>query len=156
MVEPRAQDPDSEAVLDTRKFWELEVKDFEKAQDLWGMKAEEKLAEADRLKALGTDFYKQGLTRKAMRCYGRAVKYVESEGSDLSDEQKARRKELYTALSLNVALCCNKAGQYRDAIKHCDNVLKADVDSFKALSRRGLAYAGLNELEAARKDLAVC
>jgi tetratricopeptide (TPR) repeat protein len=153
VVAPQAQDVDAEAVVDGNKVWELEVTGFEKAKDAWSMTPDEKIAAADRLKGLGTEFFKRGHVRKAMRCYARGAKFVEAEAAGMDADQAAQRKELHTALSLNLALCCNKAAMYRDAVKHCDAVLAGDEANFKALSRRGVAYAGLGEYEAARADL---
>ena len=44
----------------------------QKAKESWSMSAEEKLETSERAKALGTDFFKQGKLRLAVRCYKRA------------------------------------------------------------------------------------
>ncbi len=47
---------------------------------------------------------------------------------------------------------CAKLGKLEDVKKHCDDALKVDEKSFKALMRRGMNYVQLKNFDAGEAD----
>jgi len=54
---------------------------------------------------------------------------------------------------LNIAACKIKLGDYQDAIKNCDDVLKVQPDNVKALFRKGQAFNCIDNWEESTKAL---
>ena len=52
----------------------------------------------------------------------------------------------------SLATVCAKLGKVDDVKKHCDDALKVDEKSFKALMRRGMNYVQLKDFDAAEAD----
>ena len=62
-------------------------------------------------------------------------------------------RNIEVPVSLNLAHCYNKMGEYHFAIKYCKQVLDVDPDNVKALLRRGTAYTRIAEIQRAKEDL---
>jgi FK506-binding protein 4/5 len=131
--------------------FEIELKNFEKSKDSWQMKIEEKLVEAEKLKARGTDFFQQGKNKLAIFKYQRIVDFLQNE-TNLEGEQKEKRDNLYRAAQLNLALVFLKTNDTADSIKHCEKVLEEDKNNVKALYRRAQAYQNQNDDKLAIAD----
>jgi len=130
----------------------------EKLKEPWEMSAEEKVAQAEKLKAEGTVAFKAEDYQTAATKYTQGLKYVcENEYSDdSSDEDPAAdsdNSELLISLSLNAAAAQLKLGDNSDAIKNCNKVLKLDATNVKALFRKGQALLGKSEFKEARAAL---
>ncbi|XP_058798311.1 peptidyl-prolyl cis-trans isomerase D [Phymastichus coffea] len=85
--------------------------------------------------------------KKALRYYKWMMTFEDTPKTDKSIV------ELNNILLLNLAAVRLRQARYKDAINLCNEVLFVDVNSSKALFRRGQAYSGLNEYKLALTDL---
>jgi len=120
------------------------------------MDTDEKIAESEKLKARGTDFFQvqqyqhphckltnnlqfcflqKGKNKLAASKYKRITEILQYENT-LEGEQKQKRDTLYRAAHLNLALVLLKGAESAEAIKHCESVLEEDKSNVKALYRR--------------------
>lgn len=137
---------------DAKLEYEVTLVNFEKVKESWEMEPSEKLEQAELVKQKGTDFFKQGKYKLAMRYYKKISEFLENESS-LEDEQKAQREALLLAGHLNTALCLLKDKSDLEARDECDKALKLDPRSEKALFRRATARVNLQDYVEAIHDL---
>mmetsp|Transcript_13333 Transcript_13333/g.30408 ORF Transcript_13333/g.30408 Transcript_13333/m.30408 type:complete len:389 (+) Transcript_13333:104-1270(+) len=101
---------------------------------------------------------------EAKDAYLKALSYLDNmkhvdedvDAEEMFDHEQALRKEVMSVqvmLLLNVAACCLKQGDYDEAVKHCNAVLKKQPENQKALYRRGVAQGNLGLLAEASADL---
>lgn len=115
---------------------------------------EEVIAEAERLKALGNELYKEKNARLAIRRYKRAVELLDKVRKPKpTPEQKERINALKTTCFLNVAAAALFAKEYRDAAEACANALKLSPKNEKALLRRAKAFKAIERWDDAITDL---
>ncbi|OQS01583.1 peptidyl-prolyl cis-trans isomerase [Achlya hypogyna] len=123
-----------------------------KKKDMWEMSVDEKLAEAETLKAEGTALFKAGSFDAAHDKYIEGASYCE-EDHEANDAQKAALKDAQTVLFLNGAMASLKTKGYAAAASAAGKALKNDKSNVKALFRRGVALMHLNDLDRAKEDL---
>ena len=135
--------------------FEVELLGFnEKPKEKWEMTAEERLEHAEKLKAVGTEFFKQKEFSEAAAKYQDAANFAVDEGitgDDIPEDQRP----LYVSCMSNTAMCFVKTKDWSDAITACNSVLEIDSESsnIKVLYRRGLARMNLGLLKEAKADL---
>ncbi|KAI9995225.1 hypothetical protein PInf_012275 [Phytophthora infestans] len=136
----------------TLKF-DVELLGFSpKVKEMWEMDAEEKIAEATKLKAKGTEQYKAKQFDAAAATYTLAASYME-DMYDVADEDKKSMKQLQTTCFLNAAMAYLKVEDYSEAVTVATKALNNDPSNVKALYRRGVGRMHTNDLERAKEDL---
>jgi len=133
-------------------LYEIELVEFEKAREPWDMEFPEKIEVAKRKKEEGNDFYKIGKFQKAIKKYKKAARFFENDAG-LTEEQKKTAETVKVPCYLNTAICKLKVGDYQDALKNCEDVLKTQPDNVKALFRKGQALNCLDVWDEATKIL---
>ncbi|CAI5712407.1 hypothetical protein KXD40_001680 [Peronospora effusa] len=123
-----------------------------KAKEMWEMDAEEKIAEATKLKAKGTEQFKAKEFDVAAATYAHAASYME-DMYDVNDEDKETMKQLQTTCFLNAAMAYLKVENYGEAVSVATKALNNEPSNVKALYRRGVGRMYLNDLERAKEDL---
>lgn len=131
----------------------LELLEFEKAQDTWNMSEDEKLEFAGARKDVGGSLFKAARYRMALERYKKVISLFSYLDSIKDEDKKAKAKELKKACELNSAACNLKIGEFPEALKNCDNVLKEDSQNVKALFRRGQARLGVKEFQLCMTDM---
>ena len=115
------------------------------------MSDEDRLAQADSLKAAANAQYKQGDVAGACTEYERARSLVEPVA-----ETSVEKAPLLLALRLNSANCALQAKSFEDALAHTDAAIALSPQSVKAHFRRGQALQALGrvpEAEAAYSEV---
>jgi len=136
----------------TRVQYDIELVEFVKEKESWDMNAEEKFEAAVNRKNEGNELFKKNKVQRALKKYKKAVTILDSE-SGMSDQEKAKAKELKLPLYLNLAACKLHTKEYSEVKENCKKALDIDSNSIKALLRRGKAYIELDEWESAKQDL---
>ncbi|XP_014791337.1 peptidyl-prolyl cis-trans isomerase FKBP4 isoform X1 [Octopus bimaculoides] len=134
-----------------RLKYDVTLKSFEKAKEIWRMDAKEKLRQAELAKNKGTQYYKSEKYQIAVRQYKKIVSYLENESS-LEDDEEVQKKSLLLAAHLNTALCHLKTNDSHHAIQACDKALEIDEQNVKGLFRRGQAKMNENDYKEALGD----
>jgi chemotaxis protein histidine kinase CheA len=122
-------------------------------KDRWEVAEKEKLSEASRLKAEGTEAFKAGKWAQAQPLYAEAAGWVEYDDDFVEESTKAEAGALVISCWLNEAQCCLKLQDWAGAISASSSVLRKDGENVKALYRRGLANTKLQNFETGRQDL---
>jgi peptidylprolyl isomerase len=122
-------------------------------KDRWEVSEKEKLSEASRLKAEGTEAFKAGKWAQAQPLYAEAAGWVEYDDDFVEESTKAEAGALVISCWLNEAQCCLKLQDWAGAISASSSVLRKDGENVKALYRRGLANTKLQNFEMGRQDL---
>uniref|UniRef100_M4BH31 peptidylprolyl isomerase n=1 Tax=Hyaloperonospora arabidopsidis (strain Emoy2) TaxID=559515 RepID=M4BH31_HYAAE len=136
----------------TLKF-DVELLGFSpKAKEMWEMDAAEKIAEATKRKAEGTDQFKAKEFDAAAATYAEAASYME-DMYDVADEDKKAMKQLQTTCFLNAAVAYLKVENYAEAVSVATKALNNEPVNVKALYRRGVGRMHLNDLDRAKEDL---
>lgn len=140
----------------TLKF-EVELFGWKEARkEKWDMSDDERIDEAAKLKANGTEEFKAGRFDDAQALYHDAGELIDdlwyvSEGRAEGRVEEA--KTLLFSCLLNEAQMCIKQQEWSTAIKVCSTVLTKDAENVKALFRRGLSYSRSGDFAAAKTDL---
>jgi peptidylprolyl isomerase len=140
---------------DATLLFEVELLGFqEKEKQRWEMSTEERLEQANKRKAEGTELFQQKKFAEASRKYEDAAEYAADEGSsgnDISEEERP----LYVSCKSNAAMCYVKTKDWSGAVSACNAVLQVDTEAknIKALYRRGLARIHMGLLKEAKVDL---
>ncbi|TDH70882.1 uncharacterized protein CCR75_008734 [Bremia lactucae] len=136
----------------TLKF-DVELLGFDpKNKEMWEMDTKEKIAEANKRKAKGTEEFKSKMFDTAAATYSEAASYME-DMYDVADEDKKTMKQLQTTCFLNSAMAYIKAENYAEAVSVASKALSNDSSNVKALYRRGICRMHTNDLERAKEDL---
>jgi peptidylprolyl isomerase len=137
-------------------FFDVELLGFkEKPKERWQMSAEERYAEANKLKEEGTELFKKKLFSEATAKYEDAASFAVDEGISGDDIPEAERP-LFISCWSNAAMCYIKLKEWADAISACNQVLDMQSEedtNIKALYRRGLARIHLGLYKEAKVDL---
>ncbi|GLC35269.1 hypothetical protein PLESTB_000582700 [Pleodorina starrii] len=132
--------------------FDVELVQFENSKESWEMSDAEKVEAARQRKDKGNAYYKAGKLAKAQSMWERAVSLVQYDKS-FPEEAKAASREVKRSCWLNLAAMDNKQGHWKDALRHCNNVLEYDSQNVKALYRRAQAQMGLQDLFEAEQDI---
>ncbi|KAH9519285.1 Peptidyl-prolyl cis-trans isomerase fkbp4 [Bulinus truncatus] len=136
---------------DATLTYNVELVSFEKAKKPYEMEAPEKLEQSEIRKAKGTEFFKKGLTEKAIVNYSTILEYLESE-TTLEGEEKEKRDALVLAAHLNLAACELRLGNDIKVIEHCDKALELSKENAKAFFRRAQAHQNRKDYALAVQD----
>eukprot|EP00731_Ephydatia_muelleri_P031993 Em0023g500a len=129
--------------------YDVSLTSFQKAKQTWDYTtAEEKKADAEKLKEKGTNYFKSSKFGLAVKLYERASELVKK-SSTPKDDEEAVFKETRLALFLNLAACYLKLNDATKALQQCDEALKLDGTKVKAYFRKGQACQQLQEYEEA-------
>jgi FKBP-type peptidyl-prolyl cis-trans isomerase len=128
--------------------YEVELKNFEKAKESWEMDINEKLEQSEICKNKGTNYFKAGKYKMAVKLYTRITDMLKSE----EDSDNEQRKSLLLAAHLNLAMCHLKLSDDTTALHCCNDALALDVKNEKGLFRRGMANLNLQNYEEAIAD----
>lgn len=114
---------------------------------------------ANDCKDYGNKAFKANKYNVAMEKYEKGLRYL-NEDPDIDNEPPATKQSLDAlrfSLQNNAALMCNKLQSWDDAIRHATAALavqdRSGEDRAKALFRRGIAYVGTKDTDAALRDL---
>jgi len=112
----------------------------------------------EKVKAIGNDLFKKGEAKKALRKYGKAIRYLSHADSALdsddgNSDEDAEVKKILISLYLNSAACKLKVDQNQSAFKDCQEVLSLDKGNVKAMYRQAQASSGMKDYENAKKTL---
>lgn len=127
----------------------------EKLKAKWEMTDEERIAQAEKLKAEGTTFFQQKGFDKAAAKYEEAAGYAVGEGIS-GDDIPEDERPLYVSCWNNAAMMYIKLKDWPDAIRSTNNVLDIETEAktnSKALYRRGFARMKLGLYKEAKVDL---
>lgn len=131
----------------------VELVSFENEKESWELHDnEEKLQVAQAKKVLGNERVKIKDFEKAARRYENAKDVLTSDYS-FTEEQKEKSKELKVSIWTNLAMCQDKLGQADAALTSCNEALKLDPKTVKALYRRGCIESARGNEEKASTDL---
>jgi peptidylprolyl isomerase len=137
-------------------YFDVELLGFkEKPKERWQMSAEDRAAEANKIKEEGTDLFKKQLYSEATDKYEDAASFAVDEGISGDDIPEAERP-LYISCWSNAAMCYIKLKEWSDAIRACNQVLEMqseEATNIKALYRRGFARMHLGLYKEAKADL---
>ncbi|CAI2165661.1 20489_t:CDS:2 [Funneliformis geosporum] len=131
-------------------------------EDELGPLEPEKLSEiAQTVKEIGNDYFKKGDHMNASKKYAKAIRYLNEKPVFEEDEKDLEKLFFSLRIScyLNKAACALKLHDWKAAVEDTTIVLKmspehlSEKDKAKALYRRGSAEVGMNDEEAAIKDL---
>ncbi|CBZ53099.1 Peptidylprolyl isomerase D (Cyclophilin D),related [Neospora caninum Liverpool] len=122
-----------------------------KPKDKWEMNVGEKLEGANAEKERGNEAFKKGNYAEAAAAYREGLDYF-SYVENWSDEEREQQKRLELPLRLNLATCCNRLGEYSEAIEQTTKALEIDPESSKGRFRRGVARMAVGLLDEARHD----
>ncbi|CAB9507172.1 cis-trans isomerase [Seminavis robusta] len=135
--------------------FEVELLDFkEKEVEKWQMTEAQRIEKATKLKAEGTELFKQKKFAEAAQKYTSATSYAVGEGITGDDIPEAERP-LFVASCSNAAMCFLKTKDYPEAIHACNQVLEIEAEAttnIKALFRRGTARMNMGLLKEAKED----
>jgi len=133
-LDPDAQDEDH----DTRK-----------------LKKPERMRMVIKNKEEGTDLFKGGNIRPAAARYQKALTHC-AKFFDLSPEDNAEVNAVKCTLYLNLVQCYLKLENWELVIRNCDEALKLEPNSVKALYRRSVYYEHRKEWDKALQDIKQC
>lgn len=139
----------------TEVSYTVTLHNFEKAKECWEMDAGEKIETAEKDKTRGTEHFKAGRFRQALKYYERVQEFMKNETS-LEGEELAKRDALYLSALLNLSLTNLKLDEPLKCIENCEEILTLDGKNVKAVFRRGRAKLVINEFDDAVADFAKC
>lgn len=113
----------------------VELLEFEKVKEVWELGQEEKIDQAKIHKEKGTNYFKDGKYKLAIKQYTKVTELVAYD-SGLDDEKKELSLALKLAGELNIAMCHLKLESYIDAKDHASSAIEADNTSVKGYFRR--------------------
>mmetsp|Transcript_32937 Transcript_32937/g.61405 ORF Transcript_32937/g.61405 Transcript_32937/m.61405 type:complete len:586 (+) Transcript_32937:74-1831(+) len=130
----------------------LELLEFEKGKQTWDMDEDEKIEFGTARKEVGSNHFRTGRIQMALGRYKKVIE-VFNYTDNMKEPNKTKAKDLKKACELNSASCQLKLKEYKEAEKHCNNVLKEEAMSVKALYRRAQAHIGLKNFMDSMADL---
>eukprot|EP01023_Acetabularia_acetabulum_P021319 TRINITY_DN2116_c1_g1_i6.p1 TRINITY_DN2116_c1_g1~~TRINITY_DN2116_c1_g1_i6.p1 ORF type:complete len:607 (-),score=149.62 TRINITY_DN2116_c1_g1_i6:671-2416(-) len=133
-------------------IFEVTLFNFENAKEQWEMENPEKVIKSGELKEKGNAFFKEQNWKKAAKCYEKAIKLIDYDNQFTTEEQQ-RAKELRKSTHLNLAACCLRLSDWKEAVKNCDKVLEKESENIKALYRRAQGYLGSKDFVEADLDI---
>eukprot|EP00906_Rhabdomonas_costata_P018915 RCo027548 len=103
--------------------FEVTLHDIQRAPKAWILHGEEALAYAEKVKAEGTELFRQGKLQRAKRKYRAALDFVDSD-AQLTPQQIAAKKPLWLTLALNLAACDLSVGDWNGVLVHTEVALE--------------------------------
>ncbi|XP_064610177.1 peptidyl-prolyl cis-trans isomerase D-like isoform X1 [Liolophura sinensis] len=111
---------------------------------------------ASEVRKIGNDLFKTQQYAKAKKKYEKALRYLQkmSEELDLSEEEdKSIDKSVVLPVTLNLALCLYKLGNFPSCLERCEEALDIDPNNAKAHFRKGQALHALQDWDKALQAL---
>lgn len=134
--------------------FEIELFSWKEARkEKWEMSNTEKLDEATKYKAKGTDEFKAGRFDEAQMWYHDGADLLDDEDFEAPEGRAEEAKTLLTSCQLNEAQMFIKQQEWQSAAEVCSSVLKREPENVKALFRRGTALSKDSDFSAAKADL---
>lgn len=131
---------------------QFEVELFSWKKDKFEMSDAEKLAEAELLKANGTEAFKAKRFAEAQDSYAQAAELISAPYVSPAGKE-AHSSQLLVSCWLNEAQCYLLMKEWEGADTACSNVLVDEPQNVKALFRRGKARIELGDFGGAKTDL---
>jgi peptidylprolyl isomerase len=127
----------------------------DKRKDRFDLDNTERLVEAEKCKARGTDLFKEGNFGGALDKYADARWYLDSEEDDFvpPDGRYKDCKTLFVSCCLNGATCALKLEEFEDAEALASKALERDAKNAKGYFRRGTARMLMGNFTDAKADL---
>eukprot|EP00826_Nyctotherus_ovalis_P010929 TRINITY_DN12851_c0_g3_i3.p1 TRINITY_DN12851_c0_g3~~TRINITY_DN12851_c0_g3_i3.p1 ORF type:complete len:485 (+),score=163.83 TRINITY_DN12851_c0_g3_i3:48-1502(+) len=122
----------------------------DKKRPLEDITLEEKVKLAEETKAKGNGHFKQKQYKEACGCYREGLGYLDSV---MERKRRAEFFPLWSSLQLNLCVCLNSMGQWRESKRGCDRVVKRSKDHSKARYLRGIAEKNMAMFDEALADL---
>ena len=132
--------------------YNITLSSFTAPPQAWKLKGPEKFEWSNKRKNEGNDLFKVGKLARAQKKYKAAIDYIISD-YEMSEEEKAEASSLKTAITLNLAACEIKKGDWPEVEKRCNEALDIQPQNTKALLRRGKAFNEMNKWKEAKTDL---
>ena len=110
----------------------------------------ERLDACRNFQSKGNAFFKEGQYQRASVRYHHAITYFEYAIAE-DDNQQAELDRVRLPVYLNYAACMLRGGSLDDALNYCEQALRIDPKSTKALFRKAQALRQKEELDDARK-----
>jgi peptidylprolyl isomerase len=135
--------------------FEVELLGFnEKKKEKWEMTQNERQEFAKKLKAEGTELFKQQKFSEAVLKYADAANHAVDEGIT-GDDVPEEELPMYVSCWSNAAMCYFKTKDYPESIQACNSILEIASESknVKALYRKGLSRIQLGLFKEAKEDL---
>lgn len=129
----------------------IELKAMEQVPTPFTIAPESIVKHAEDKKVQGNALVKKQMHKRALRCYMRALDYLDNDYR-IPEDQKEAAKKIQNILYLNAAAMHLHLKEYPKVIEFADMVLKADDKNLKAYLRRGKAHIELKQLSAAEAD----
>jgi FKBP-type peptidyl-prolyl cis-trans isomerase len=129
--------------------YDVTLINFQQAKKTWEMSDAEKLEKAGIYKEKGTNSFKQGKYKSAIKFYEKTLRMLEHEPGLEGNEDS---KQLQVAAHLNMTMCYLKDEEFAEAVQRANYALDLDKGNEKGIFRRGLAKLGLNDYELAKGD----
>lgn len=118
---------------------------------------DKKLSWANDFKNAGVKLIQSHRTVDAFRQFSKSIRLLLTfdvlDRDSMPECKKKEVSDLKLKLYNNMAFCQLSFDQYRAAIALCNKVLEMDGDNVKALYRRGTAFMGLQDWDAAYDDI---
>ena len=125
---------------------------LERAADSEELEKDESLDRAQHHKDNGTSLFKAGRHEFAQKRFTKALEYLKTlSPNTLPLELRKQCCTLQCQCHLNMTACYLKTEQWDTVILHCDKVLLLEETNVKAMFRKGKAYIGLLDYDAALK-----
>ena len=112
------------------------------------------VAKYERLKALGTEKFKEKKYEEAIKYYDAAADVIYSADGDTSSDPT--RLSYYVVCKSNAAQCCINLNDFEGAIGYASCAILKDPTNAKALYRRGTSFMALFRYDSAIDDLRSC
>jgi tetratricopeptide (TPR) repeat protein len=140
--------------------YEVELLSFQEPErEAWELSAADRLEQAEKLKARGTEDMRAAKWEAARQSYREAAGLLDGFSADATllfterEALDARARAARLACLLNEAMAELKLDEFASAESACTAALAIDPTSVKALYRRGCARTGLSSFTEARCDL---
>ncbi|XP_076376121.1 FK506-binding protein 59-like isoform X1 [Megalopta genalis] len=128
----------------------VELKSFEKDEEMWYLEGDKKIELAETYKEKGTNYFKANKYTLATKMYQKVVSLLECKNN--FENLQGKRDKLILSAYLNLALCYLKLDQNVEAKDRCNKALELSPANEKALYRRGQAFLALASPEIAIGD----
>ena len=135
--------------------FELELKHYEKCQEIWRLSATDKYRLAEKCKLLGVSLFKDKYVDLAFEKFSSALKLLICmlPESEIPPEMLCDYKKMKCLCYANISMCQLIAENYDFVVKNCTQALTLQPENVKCLYRRSLAYKSLKDNDKAMADL---
>jgi len=123
---------------------DIQLLDFWREKASWDMNVQERFDASVKRKNDGNTLYAAQKYFRAIKKYKKALDFLDND-QNFTEDDKKKAKIFRLPSHLNCAVCMVKTGQFRGAIEQTNKALEIDSTNIKALFRKGLAFASLDE-----------